>query len=119
MGATGNFLWFYSAFLMGVSNVVAVAIVQRFFILFYGILKLDEKMTQGQIFLSSIIIFCTLGFASDSDVNEKTGLFICALSFVFYAIADISQKKLSTLVKWDLALILRQSFQFIFFKFLP
>jgi drug/metabolite transporter (DMT)-like permease len=115
-GAAGNFLWFYSAFLMGISNVVVVAVLQRFFILFYSITVLKEKMTPLQIFISTTVILCTFGFASDSDMTEKTGLFICALSFGFYAIADITQKKLSTDVNWKIALILRQGFQMIIFS---
>jgi drug/metabolite transporter (DMT)-like permease len=114
-GAIGNFFWFYGVFLMGVSSAVVVAILHRFFIMFYGVIKLKEVMSKTQILISSIVILCTIAFASDADYTEKTGLLFCALSYAFYAISDITQKKLSNEVSWKIALILRQSFQFFMF----
>jgi drug/metabolite transporter (DMT)-like permease len=115
-GALGNFFWFYGAFLIGVSSAVVIAVLYRFFIMFYGTFYLKEKMSISQIFISSIVILCSFTFASDADKTEKIGFLLSAISYGFYALADINQKKLSTEINWKLGLILRQSFQFILFS---
>lgn len=114
----GNALWFSSLFLMGASGVALISILQRIFIMMYGIKKLNEKMTVLQYLLSGVIILSSLVFSKDSNNSEFVGIILCVLSYSFFTISDIFQKNLSNKVCWQIALTLRQCVQFIFFSLL-
>lgn len=109
----GNILWFLSIYQIGVSSVVIISLVQRLFILFYSVFKMNEKMSYIQILLSVIVLLSTLLFATQASPEHVDGILISAAAFIFYSVSDIFQKKISSVLNWDVAVFHRQFSQFI------
>lgn len=101
--------------MIGAHGIVLIGIVQRIFILLYSAKFMGEKMSILQYVMSSVIILSTLAFTRESNNQEVAGIVLCAISYLFFAISDIAQKKVANHVDWQLALVIRQGFQFLIF----
>lgn len=88
---------------MGVSGVVIMSLLQRLFMMSYGVFKLKEKMTLIQVILSFVVLVSIFLFTDDYKDTQITGIVLSCFAFSFYAVADIFQKKISEHVDWSRA----------------
>lgn len=113
--AAANGLWFTSLYLMGSHGIVVMSILQRAFVLYYSTRYMGERMTKIQYALSGFIILCTVAFSSQGTHTELLGGLLCLISYVLFAVNDITQKKVSSRVTWQTAMTLRQFAQCLVF----
>ena len=114
-GAFGSAIWFMSLYLMGASMLALFNVLYRVFIIYYGTVKLNEKMTKLQYLLTSFVLIGSVFLIGDSNDSQVIGLITCSIAYLLFAFSDISQKKIANKVNWNSALVLRQFVQLLFF----